>query len=61
MYKSNENKWSEISLEIPGRTDNDVKNQWKIAIKNKTIHLTEAFDKYLAQCLELDSANAGDQ
>ena len=38
------NKWSEISKELKGRTENAVKNRWKSLIKKKILHSDYVLD-----------------
>ncbi|KAL6622406.1 hypothetical protein ACP70R_032285 [Stipagrostis hirtigluma subsp. patula] len=33
------NRWSSIAAQLPGRTDDEIKNYWKTRVKNQTIKL----------------------
>ncbi|XP_077240229.1 transcription factor LAF1-like [Tasmannia lanceolata] len=38
------NKWSQIAIHLPGRTDNEIKNHWNSYLKKKITTVKEGFE-----------------
>ncbi|CAH1437894.1 unnamed protein product [Lactuca virosa] len=45
LYASIGSRWSIIAAQLPGRTDNDIKNYWNTKLKKKLLAMLPSFQK----------------
>ncbi|KAG8098347.1 hypothetical protein GUJ93_ZPchr0013g34696 [Zizania palustris] len=60
LYVSIGSRWSIIAAQLPGRTDNDIKNYWNTRLKKKLFGKQSRKDQRQQQQLGRQAAAAGD-
>ncbi|KAL2540147.1 Transcription factor LAF1 [Abeliophyllum distichum] len=57
LHRTLGNKWSQIALKLPGRTDNEIKNYWHSYLKKKVAKMGETESQGKAECLNVQMQN----
>ncbi|KAL1541325.1 transcription factor RAX2-like [Salvia divinorum] len=57
LFSTIGSRWSIIAAQLPGRTDNDIKNYWNTKLKKKLINMANNHHRQLLHPLPLPSSN----